>query len=98
VLILRPDQQDFQGTAVAVDVARKLHVPEMRLVVNKVLPSRDFVGLRGQVEQTYGVPVAGIFPLSEEMLQLGSAGVFCLQYPDHPFTDQVRQVAGQILA
>src|SRR5262249_50375155 len=98
VFILRPDQQDFQGTAVAVGVARKLQVPEMRLVVNKVLPAMDFGGLRGQVEQAYGVPVAGIFPLSEEMLQLGSAGVFCLQYPDHPFTDQVYQVVRQITA
>jgi MinD-like ATPase involved in chromosome partitioning or flagellar assembly len=33
----------------------------------------------------------------EEMLRLGSAGVFCLQYPEHPFTDAIRQVAGQIL-
>jgi MinD-like ATPase involved in chromosome partitioning or flagellar assembly len=41
VIILRPDQQDFQGTAVAVDVARKLRVQEMRLVVNNVLPSSD---------------------------------------------------------
>jgi hypothetical protein len=58
----------------------------------------DFGSVRDQMELTYRAPVAGIFPLSEERLQLGSAGVFCLQYPDHPFTDQVRQVAGQILA
>ena len=35
VLVLRPDQQDFQGTAVTVDVARKLEVPDVLLVVNK---------------------------------------------------------------
>ena len=36
VIIMRPDQQDYQGTAVTVDVARKLEVPNMMMVVNKV--------------------------------------------------------------
>ena len=35
-LILRPDSQDYQGTGVTVDVARKLEVPRLLLVVNKV--------------------------------------------------------------
>jgi septum site-determining protein MinD len=96
VLILRPDRQDFQGTAVTVEVARKLRVPRMLLVVNKVLPSLDFAQLRRQVEDTYHATVAGIFPLTEEMMQLGSAGVFALQYPDHPLTQEVRKVAAQL--
>src|SRR5262249_23435086 len=53
VLILRPDRQDFQGTAVTVEVARKLSVPRLLLVVNKALPSMDFEELRQQVGQTY---------------------------------------------
>src|SRR5262249_15249026 len=32
VLLLRPDRQDYQGTAVTVEVARKLNVPKMLLV------------------------------------------------------------------
>ena len=39
VVLLRPDRQDFQGTAVTVEVARKLEVRELLLVLNKVLPS-----------------------------------------------------------
>ena len=39
VLILRPDNQDFQGTAVTVELARRLEVPQMLLVVNKVPPA-----------------------------------------------------------
>jgi MinD-like ATPase involved in chromosome partitioning or flagellar assembly len=35
-IVLRPDQQDYQGTGVTVEVARKLDVPRMVLVVNKV--------------------------------------------------------------
>src|ERR671938_234545 len=36
VILLRPDHQDYQGTGVTVEVARKFEVPSMLLVVNKV--------------------------------------------------------------
>jgi MinD-like ATPase involved in chromosome partitioning or flagellar assembly len=96
ILILRPDRQDFQGTAVTVDVARRLGVPKMLLVVNKVLPSFDFNSVRQQVEATYKVPVAAIFPLSEDMIQLASSDLFSLRYPDHPLSKEIRSIAKQI--
>ncbi|NJR49613.1 MAG: MinD/ParA family protein [Leptolyngbyaceae cyanobacterium CSU_1_3] len=96
ILILRPDKQDYQGTAVAVDVARKLEVPKMMLIVNKALPSLNFKELRQRVQNTYEVPVAGILPVSEEMFDLGSSGIFSLQYPDHPWTQEVNTIVKQI--
>ena len=36
VFILCPDQQDYQGTSVTVDVIRRLHVPVIHLVLNDV--------------------------------------------------------------
>jgi MinD-like ATPase involved in chromosome partitioning or flagellar assembly len=96
VLILRPDKQDFQGTAVTVEVARKLDVPNVQLVVNKVLTSMDFSALKQRVEDIYHAPVATILPLSEEMLELASSGVFSLRYPDHPFTRGIRALAERV--
>ncbi len=96
LLILRPDHQDFQGTAVTVEVARKLNVPKMLLIVNKVLPSMDFAALKEQVEATYHAPVAGVLPLNEEMLRLASAGLFVLEYPHHPFTREIARIAKQL--
>jgi MinD-like ATPase involved in chromosome partitioning or flagellar assembly len=96
VLVLRPDQQDFQGTAVTAEVARKLGVPKILLVLNKVLPALDTPALRQQVERSYQLPVAAVFPLSEEMLLLGSAGLFCMEFPHHPFTRMLAHLAGQI--
>ncbi len=98
VLILRPDQQDFQGTAVTVEVARKLKLKKLLLVVNKALPKLDFESLRQQVQEAYNAPVAGILPVSEEMIELGSAGLFSLKYPEHPFSQGVREIAAQILS
>jgi septum site-determining protein MinD len=97
VLILRPDQQDFQGTAVTVEVARKLKLKKLLLVVNMALPKLDFGVLKQQVQETYNAPVAGILPVSEEMIELGSAGLFSLEYPEHPYSEGVRKLAAQIL-
>lgn len=96
ILILRPDQQDYQGTAVTIDVARQLKVRKLMLVINKALSKQDFSTLQQTVETTYNATVAGIFPLSEDMVELGSRGLFCLQFPDHPFTQILNQVAMQI--
>src|SRR5260370_9906422 len=97
VLILRPDQQDFQGTAVTVDGARQLKVKHLLLVVNKVLPKLNTISLRQQVQTVYDAPVAGVLPVSEEMIELGSAGIFSLAYPDHPYSQGVREIAAWIV-
>jgi MinD-like ATPase involved in chromosome partitioning or flagellar assembly len=96
VVILRPDQQDYLGTAVIVEVAKELEVPKMLLVVNKALPDFDFIILREKVKETYHLPVAGILPLSTEMLRLGSQGLFCILNPDHPWSQEVRRIVNQI--
>ncbi|NEP00116.1 MAG: MinD/ParA family protein [Symploca sp. SIO2E9] len=97
VIILRPDRQDFQGTAVTVDVARKLQVPKMLMVVNKALSAFDFEALRQQVETTYNASVAGILPLSEEIVQLGSSDVFCLRYPEHIVSQTLKEIVEQVM-
>lgn len=98
VMVMRPDQQDFQGTAVTVDLARKLKVPKMLLLMNKVIKSLDIEDLQQQLEQTYKLPVAGTLPLSESMIELGSRGVFALNYPQHPFTRVLENIAEQIIS
>ena len=97
VLILRPDKQDYQGTAVTVDVARQLKVRNMLLAINKAYSSLNPEALKQKVEATYSVPVAGVFPLSEDVVQLASEGVFCTKFPDHPVSQEFRQVAQQIM-
>lgn len=97
VIMLRPDSQDFQGTAVTVEVARKLDVENMLLVVNKALPAFDFAELQKKVETNYNAPVAGILPLSEDMAHLGSQGVFCLNNPEHNISQVIKGVAEKIM-
>ena len=97
VIILRPDQQDYEGTWVTVQVARKLEVPNMLLVVNKVPSVFDADAVKAQVEQAYNCPVAAVLPHSDELMALASGGLFVLRYPDHPVTTQYRQLAIQLV-
>jgi septum site-determining protein MinD len=97
VIVMRPDQQDYEGTGVTVAVARKLNVPRMMLVVNKVPVSFDPAAIQAEVEASYQCPVAAVLPHVEEMMMLGSAGIFSLEYPDHPLTDLYRQVAAKLI-
>jgi len=96
-IILRPDQQDYQGTGVTVEVAQKLDVPRLLLIVNKVPAIFDMAGVKAQVEQTYGCRVAAVLPHAEEMMTLASAGIFVLRYPDHPITTALQQVAQMLV-
>lgn len=97
IIVLRPDKQDIQGTAVTVDVARKLDVPHMALVINKVLSSYAFDQVKREVEENYNCSVAGILPLSEDVVRLASGGVFCLHYPEHPVSQNVAKVAEWVM-
>src|SRR5258708_8020718 len=65
VIILRPDQQDYQGTGVTVEVARKLEVPSMLVVVNKVPSLFDPVAVKSRVEEMYRCDVAAVLPHSD---------------------------------
>jgi septum site-determining protein MinD len=96
VIIMRPDQQDYQGTAVTVDVARKLDVPKLMMVVNKVPQAFDPDDVRARVEQTYKVKVTAVLPHSDEMMTLASSGIFSLKYPDHPVTKGYKAVVAEI--
>jgi septum site-determining protein MinD len=96
-IIMRPDKQDFQGTSVTVDVARRLDIARMLLVVNKVPTTFDLASVKAQVEQQYDCPVAAVLPHSDEMMTLASAGIFVLRYPNHPITASLKQVARMLV-
>lgn len=97
LLIMRPDNQDFQGTAVALELARKLEVKDLMLLLNKVPSGVDQRVLRTQVEVTFEAPVAAMLPLNTEMAQNASGGIFCLRQPEHPFSRRIEEVSHKVL-
>ena len=98
LIVLRPDQQDYQGTSVTVEIARKLDVPRLLLIVNKVPSVFDIADVRARVEQTYHCDVAAVLPQSDEMMALASAGIFVARYPQHPITAALKEVVNKLVA
>lgn len=90
--MLRPDQQDYQGTAVTLELARRLEVPQLLLVVNKALNAMDKVQLKDEIEAAYQTPVAAILPLSEDLIRLGSAGLLVTLRPESPCVTALKDV------
>lgn len=97
LVVLRPDNQDFQGTAVTLELARKLDVKQMMLLINKAPEDTDVDALREKLEAIYGIPVAGILPLSLDVVKLASGGVFSLDFPYHPFSQEIELVTEMLL-
>ncbi len=98
LVILRPDQQDFEGTAVTVEVARSLDIAQMQLVVNKLPSAFNTAAIKTQVEQTYDCPVAALLPHTDALMTLGSSTLFSTKYPAHMLTQQYQHIAQTLVA
>jgi MinD-like ATPase involved in chromosome partitioning or flagellar assembly len=97
-LVMRPDKQDFQGTGVTVELARQLEVNNMYLVLNMVLNIMDPDALRAKAEDAFKTQVGEVLPLSEDLVQLGSGGVFSLLNPEHPYSRRIANLADIVAA
>jgi MinD-like ATPase involved in chromosome partitioning or flagellar assembly len=97
LIVMRPDQQDYEGTGITVKVAQRLQVPRMLLMINKTPPALDPAAVKAKVEQVYGCQVAGVGPHADEIMKLASGGIFVVRYPDHPLTALYRLVAAELI-
>ncbi len=98
LLVMRPDNQDFQGTAVTAELARRLNVKEMLMIVNKVPGGMDRQALREKVTQLYEAEVAGVLPFNEEIVNVASSAIFSNRYSEHPFTRGLLAIADRLKA
>ena len=98
LVLLRPDRQDYQGTAVTLKVAAQLSVPRIRLCLNKASPKLPEAALREKTEAAYGYPVDAVLYHADEMMELASDGLFAQRFPEHPLSCQLAQLAGKLQA
>lgn len=97
IVLMCLDRQDFQGTAVALDVMAKLEVPHTLLVVNQVLSSYNPQTIQAQLIATYNLNEVTLLPLSLKMALLGSHGIFCLKYPQDELTEKMAALAQRVI-
>lgn len=97
IVVVRPDTQDFHGTAVLMEVAGRLRVPRTYMLVNKVPSRLDPEDVKKKVEAAFGHEVIAKLPLSEEMLVLGSSGLFAKARPTDPVSVEMDAVVDRLL-
>ncbi len=95
-VILRPDQRDFFGTGILLDVAQKLEIPDVELLINQVPPGFEMNQVLAEVSRTYQRPVVLGLPYSEAIAASASAGLIVLRQPDNPATKQFNHLANHV--
>jgi MinD-like ATPase involved in chromosome partitioning or flagellar assembly len=96
VILIRPDQQDYYGTAVLAEIANKLEVPHKFLVANKIFSHVNEEQLRKRLQETFGYEVIGMIPLHEDLARLESRTLITRAMPDHEISHVLRGVAGRL--
>lgn len=90
--VARPDNQDYQGLEVTSSIAKKLKIKSY-VILNKVHRKNRKISLVRDVEEAFKIPVAGMLPLSEDLILAQSQYVFSERYPDHPFSKEIQNIA-----
>lgn len=97
IIVLRPDKQDYHGTAVLAEVAGRMAVPHVHMLANKVVGTPDRDDIVQKIQQSYGYDVIGVLPFAEEMARLGSDGIFASRHPSHPLSKELDIITQRII-
>ncbi len=97
VLVVRPDRQDYHGTAVMVELSKRLKVPRVCVLANKVVRALNPAAIEKKLAEAFGYEVVGALPFEEDMAVLASEGLFVHRYPGHPFSKQIQSITRRLL-
>jgi len=90
--VVRPDNQDYQGLEVTSSIAKKFDINNF-VILNKVHQKLRNVSLKKKVENRFKIKVAGMIPLSEEIVLSQSQYVFFDKYPKHAVSREIQIIA-----
>ncbi|NJP04848.1 MAG: AAA family ATPase [Chloroflexaceae bacterium] len=93
LIVMRLDQNDYQGTGVLLDLARELEVPNIALVLNQVAMHVSHEQVQERIEQTYQCPVMALLEYSDHPTLVTQNHLFVLKHPRHPLTQSLKQLA-----
>ncbi len=98
LIILRPDEQDYLGTAITLEIAKRMEVPQTFLIANRVPHEFAIEVFRKNLENSYNHQVIGVLPFSYALMTSQSKELYCYTSPDDPFSVEMRTIAEKILA
>jgi MinD-like ATPase involved in chromosome partitioning or flagellar assembly len=98
MILLRPDKQDYHGTAVLVEVASRMAVPQVHMLANKVVGQVDRDDTFRKSNRDIITMSSVFYPSQRKKARLGSNGVFAARcYPTHPLSKELQVIAQRIM-
>ena len=92
LVLLRPDQQDYQGTATAVQLYRQFETLQTLLVLNAIPSSFDLTKTEHQLAVSYQASVGAVLPFVPELSVSDGAASYVLRNTKRPFTNQLQHL------
>jgi MinD-like ATPase involved in chromosome partitioning or flagellar assembly/DNA-binding response OmpR family regulator len=92
VIVTRDNPREFEGVSALVQVAERLKVGNLSLLVNASAEP----GPVDALETTFQLPVLGVLPHTPELAR-PRGEVFAQSHPDHPFTAALSQVVVRLV-
>ena len=86
VIVMRLDEQDYQGVSMTLDISKRLNLPRNLVIVNNTPKGYDQKSVETQLAKSFECEIGAILPHSDDFLTLASKNIFALQYPEHPVT------------
>lgn len=97
-LLLGLERTDFQGTAVTLDIAKRLDIPQTFLLVNQVPTDIDLAWFGQQVALAYDTTIVGVLPKIETLsADNRQQNIFALSDRDFPYASEFQKIVTQIL-
>jgi len=97
LVVMRLDEQDYQGVATTLALAKRMEVPEVLTVINGVPSTFDPQDVRATIARKLETRVLAVLPHSERFLALGSQRIFIMDYPEHPFSQALEKMVAQLM-
>ncbi|MCC7207556.1 MAG: P-loop NTPase [Anaerolineae bacterium] len=98
VAVMSLDRQDYQGTGVLVDLARRVEMPHITIVVNSVAGSYEVNEVRAEVGRVYDCQVSAVVPHVPTMATPGESGIQAVDMPDNAAVLALEPVATLVSA
>jgi MinD-like ATPase involved in chromosome partitioning or flagellar assembly len=96
-IVLRLDQQDYQGTGVMLDVVRKLDYLQISLIVNMVTRQFDNQQVKDEVTTVYQTPVSAVVSYTKEIRDYEYPGQYILDNPSLEVTRHFNAIAVSLI-
>lgn len=96
VTVMRPDVRDYVGTRTILELGQRLGVSTLALVVNEVPKLYEMTAVQTEVERGFGCAVTAVLPHLDEIMMLGSAGLFVNEYEAHEKTAEFEKLFRQL--